>query len=182
MSDLNTISIVKFDKIYIDDFFQLFEQTLTRDLEYSYEEGTYLVNNFYRKDVFLSENYHLINEVLIALSNDKVVGFITANKSYCGVSNFSWMGIKKEYRRIGIGSKLMSEMVKVVEHNSHLIEFCTDASNLIFYKKIGYKIIGIRRNGYFGKKHYILNKDISKKSKPSKSNYVMALIKLLKKT
>lgn len=146
----------------IDIFYELFSEIMHEGYA-GYSER--LINHFLTKE-YSKANYYLwierfFRNIFLAMENDKVVGFLVGDNTYGGVGFISWIGIKQQYRRQGVGASLY----KVYEDfarskNAHGIELYTYPKVAPFYLKLGFKQIGMREQGYFGQKNLIMHKKI----------------------
>lgn len=92
----------------------------------------------------------------------KMVGYLLAPKPEGGVINIYWMAVGQDYRGKGIGQTLLSYFEKYAKkmgvHNIHLE---SKKENVAFYKKCGYRLIGLDEKGYYGTDNYIMKKMIA---------------------
>ena len=89
-----------------------------------------------------------VNNLVVALEKGKVVGFLCYN-SYEGFLKIVWIGVKKEYHRKGVGTKLLNWLekeAKKLKVEAIEVETLTDRENYEpyeatrnFYYKHGFK-------------------------------------------
>lgn len=103
-----------------------------------------------------------LRKVLLAKSDsDEVIGFIVGDHSYGGVAFITWLGVIPEFRRKGVGTKILKEYESYVDKKSaHLIELYTFPKVQGFYERHGYHKIGVRPEGYYGRKNIIMDKKL----------------------
>ena len=111
-------------------------------------------------DVYLYLKYG--SAIFVAELNKKVVGYITLMELEGENAKVMSIAVKKEFRRMGIGSKLLDEAIKwcrIKGKKKLLLEVRTSnlpAQNL--YKKKGFQIIGVTPNYYSdGEDAYIMS-------------------------
>ena len=96
--------------------------------------------------------------VIIAIEDGKIVGFAFGWNDY-GVYWLDWVGVAKEHRQQGVGTKLLqkfeSECRKKGGHKIHLDTSRTNKPAICFYRKNGYSIEG-HLNKHWLKWDYIL--------------------------
>ncbi|RUM33790.1 MAG: ribosomal-protein-alanine N-acetyltransferase [Archaeoglobus sp.] len=110
-------------------------------------------------DVYLYLKYGSV--IFVAEINRKVVGYVTVMETEEGNAKIMSIAVKKEYRGLGIGSKLLDEAIRWCKTRGKrkvLLEVRT--SNFVaqeLYKKKGFKIIGVTPNYYSdGEDAYIM--------------------------
>lgn len=147
----------------IDPFYELFSEVMHEGYAgYSQE----LINHFLTKDYSKAQFYlwleRFFRNVYLALDSDKVIGFIVGDYTYGGVGFVSWLGVSPAYRKHGVGSKLYKTYENfATAKKAHLIELYTYPEVAPFYFKLGFKLIGVREQGYFGNKNLIMNKKLA---------------------
>lgn len=87
-----------------------------------------------------------------AIEEGKIVGFLVADKLYGGVSYCTWLGVLKEFRGKGIGSKLINAWEsKIKRLSGHKLMLITQEEvNRGFYKKLGFSEEGYEEKSWFG--------------------------------
>jgi ribosomal protein S18 acetylase RimI-like enzyme len=102
-----------------------------------------------------------LRRIFLATEDGNVLGFLMGDNSYGGVGFVSWFGIRKPYRKQGIGSKLYEAYESYIKtKNAHMIELFTFEEVKPFYLKQGFKEIGRRPEGYYGQKNVIMDKKL----------------------
>ncbi len=111
-------------------------------------------------DVYLYLKYG--SAIFVAELNKKVVGYITLMELEGGNAKVMSIAVKREFRRMGIGSKLLDEAIKWCRARGKrnlLLEVRVSnlpAQNL--YKKKGFRTIGVTPNYYSdGEDAYIMS-------------------------
>ena len=104
------------------------------------------------KQNFFDEFYLSPNRVyLVATNSDEVVGYLGALDI---IDDYNIVGIalKNNYQRRGVGTKLLSSLVKLAKnHQVQTISLEVDEKNekaINFYKKNGFELTNIRKNYY----------------------------------
>ncbi len=89
------------------------------------------------------------NIELVADINNEIVGYLTINKLYDSVKNIkycyiNYVCVKKEYRNLGIGTKLLQKVDEICrENNISYIELTSNGSRIEaqnLYKKMGFEL------------------------------------------
>lgn len=120
--------------------------------EYSSE----LIEFFLTKDFPLSSWISKLKSkeitVFGAIESGKIVGFLVADKLYGGVSYCIWIGVLREFRGKGIGTKLIDEWEKEIKKiGGHKLMLITQEEvNRNFYKKLGFLEEGFEEKSWFG--------------------------------
>ena len=91
--------------------------------------------------------------------DDKINGIIVYNLFYDRIE-IEYIIVPKEYRKQGIGSKLLSEIEKEKINNITLEVRESNIAAINFYKKNGYKKEAIRKNYYGNEDGYLMMKEI----------------------
>lgn len=87
-----------------------------------------------------------------AIENGEIIGFLVADKLYGGVSYCTWLGVLKEFRGKGIGSKLVLEWESEIKNaGGHKLMLITqEEENRKFYNKLGFLEEGYEEKSWFG--------------------------------
>ncbi|MBD7912788.1 MULTISPECIES: GNAT family N-acetyltransferase [Clostridium] len=102
-----------------------------------------------------------INRVIEDMDGEIVAGILS--KMYCwNCLYIDTLWVKEEYRKDGLGSKLLKEIEKAAkEKGCHLIHLDTfDFQAKDFYLKYGYEVFGILDECPEGHKRYYMKKNI----------------------
>ena len=110
------------------------------------------------KDIFKQElKVNIYSKIAVYKEND-ILGFLVYDLIYDRIE-LEYIGVKKEYRKKNIGSKLMEYLI-----NKNLsISLEVDISNINainLYEKYGFKKVSIRKNYYEGKDAYLMLKEV----------------------
>jgi RimJ/RimL family protein N-acetyltransferase len=91
--------------------------------------------------------------IFVAEDNDKLVGFLVVignNIRRTQHQVYLVIGILKEYRGLGVGTQLFTQLHKwALEHDIHRLELTVVTENeagVALYKKMGYKIEGVKKH------------------------------------
>lgn len=106
-------------------------------------------------------NFIWINRVIEDISGNIIAGILS--KMYCwNCLYIDVLWVKEEYRKEGLGSKLLEEVEKLAkEKECHLIHLDTfDFQAKDFYIKYGYEIFGVLDECPEGHKRYYLKKNL----------------------
>lgn len=146
----------------LDAFYEVFTEIMHEGYA-GYTET--LINHFLSKD-YSKNNFFLwlerfFRNIYIAVESDEVIGFIVGDYTYGGVAFISWLGVKKKYRKKGVGLSLFTVYEDFAKSKkAHMIELYTYPKVEAFYLKLGFKRVGVREQGYFGQKNLIMNKKL----------------------
>ena len=116
-------------------------------------------NSGFAKATFEKELENKIAVYVVAIENDKVLGYIGL-WNICGTAEIMDVAVHKDYRRKGIGEGLIlkalekCESMDVFEINLEVRKSNLAARNL--YKKMGFTENGIRKKYYENKEDAIL--------------------------
>lgn len=157
------MKVIPLDAPYIDDFYLLFKEIMTTEFSEFEENEIYIfVNLLHKKENLVNPQYLKMYDHIIAVDDDdKVIGFLIGNKSVTGVVNIPWMGVKKDARKMGVGSELLCFFEKMSDREGyHLMELNTIRGKEEFYIKNGFEEIGVRKDGHYHIDNLIMNKRI----------------------
>ena len=108
-------------------------------------------DDFWKPSILKAELENPNSCYFVALQNNNVVGFAGIWKSVddCHITDIV---VKKDFRRHGIGSKLLEKLIKKAKsENANSITLEVDSTNIPaqeLYKKYGFEILGIRKKYY----------------------------------
>lgn len=102
--------------------------------------------------------------ILVARSEEKIIGFILIAFDRGGGTHCSWFGVDENFRNHGVGSRLMREIEKLAQRRKcHFIYFWTEnRNNIKFYQKRGYYLVGLQKESWYGMDEYLMQKNIGK--------------------
>ncbi len=125
------------------------------------------VANIYGKKYFSEKRLrdllkHKTNHIYGVKDNNKLIAFIILKGDYGGVLYLDLLAVKKEYRGLGIGKKLLNVSEKwALKHKHHYLWLFTESSkNIDFYKHNGFIYVGFHKGSWFGADEYILGKQL----------------------
>ncbi len=92
---------------------------------------------------------------LVAVDGDKVAGYV-GSQSVLGEADMMNVAVSSQYRRQGVGEKLVRELIERLKNNSvHCLTLEVRQSNesaIAMYHKLGFSQVGRRPNYYFNPK------------------------------
>ncbi len=146
----------------IGKFYDLFSEVMYEGYAgYSPKLIEYFLKQDYSKEKFYLWLERFFRKIYIALEEEEVIGFLVGDYTYGGVGFISWIGVRLAYRGKGVGAALFKVYEEfAIQKKAHLIELYTYPKVSEFYLKLGFKHIGTRSQGYFGKKNMIMNKEL----------------------
>lgn len=160
MTQVTVADIKDFDK-----FYSLLEETL-QDGSFIYprESKNYLLS------VGLSGKYNLKKEIIsgerqlyVASDNNEIVAYLLTKKPYAGVAFGHWLGVDKNFRHKGIGTRLLQLWEKdVIKTSAHALHLWTTENDFGFYKKNNFMLVGKFEKAWFGIDHFLFYKIIGR--------------------
>lgn len=164
LKTLMKININSITHSEVDIFWNLFVEILESQFPgYSKKVITFMVEKIYSRNFFIYWLNHSIKTVFLVYADNKAVGFAVIDEPYGGVSFCRWLGIKKEYQRQGIGTKLIQKWLDLARQSGcHKAEVAAQPTARDFYKKVGLVEEGMRVCSYFGIDQYVFGKVIGK--------------------
>lgn len=140
---------------------ELFNEVLTND----FPEYQTRVAKVYRAHIFNQKYFKKfikkkINCILGAFDGKKLIGFLVMYGHNGGVMEFIWLAVNRNYRKNGIGSRLLIEGEKwSLKNKFHYVFFHTENIKQVeFYKRKGYEHLGLQRKMYFGIDEHLMQK------------------------
>ena len=121
------------------------------------EEVNVLLSHFNYKLTEADFNKVFFNSLVSV--DDKINGIIVYNLFYDRIE-IEYIIVLEEYRKKGIGSKLLLEIEKENINNITLEVRESNLAAINFYKNNGYKIEAIRKNYYGNEDGYLMMKEI----------------------
>ena len=98
-----------------------------------------------------SELENCLSHWLVALDGDRVVGYV-GSQTVLGETDMMNIAIHPDYRKQGIAMSLVSELIRdLSKQGSHSLMLEVRTSNSpakSLYYKIGFEVVGIRKNYY----------------------------------
>lgn len=171
MKQIDNLIIKNLENEKLDEFFELFKSLLeTQFTEYSKRTRKFLYAN--SRTINKEELQRKMKKdiVLAAFSNKQIIGILIADLPFGGVSFCHWLAVDPKFQRKGVGKILLKtweEQTKTL--GAHNLRLESRESNIPFYEKIGFKVLGFDKKGYFGTDNYILVKLIQE---PKEANFL----------
>ncbi len=133
---------------------KIVEATL-KDFEQIYDiEQSCFVEPYTREQLMYEFNENPLNKILVAYDEDKVVGFVDYMITF-NSATISQIAVLPNYRKKGLGSKLLEEMEKSFPKEiDDVVETITlevresNINAISFYKKNGYENVVIKKHYY----------------------------------
>lgn len=140
----------------------LVAEALSTDMPYQAETIHQYRDVLYNQAYFHKALTEKEKVLLVARSEDVMVGFALMILDFGGVLTLDWLAVDKRYRGQGIGSALLEYVdAWAVEHGYHYITLYTEtAKNIAFYQARGYKHIGTHEQSWFGETEHVLAKNL----------------------
>jgi len=111
----------------------------------------------------LREFKNNFSKILVYKEKEEIIGYLIFREIEPEIEIFK-IGVKKEYQRKGVGTKLIQKLIEIAkEKNISKIFLEVKASNLSaynFYKKLGFKEMYRRKNYYGNEEAIIMLKEI----------------------
>lgn len=133
---------------------KIVEATL-KDFEQIYEiEQACFVEPYTREQLMYEFSENPLNKILVAYDEDKIVGFVDYMITF-NSATISQIAVLPNYRKKGLGSKLLEEMEKSFPKEiDDVVETITlevresNINAISFYKKNGYENVVIKKHYY----------------------------------
>lgn len=130
-------------------------ETTLKDFEQIYEiEQACFVEPYTREQLLYEFSENPLNRILVAYDEDKIVGFVDYMITF-NSATISQIAVLPNYRKKGLGSKLLEEMEKSFPKEiDDVVETITlevresNINAISFYKKNGYENIVIKKHYY----------------------------------
>lgn len=143
----------------VNQIHQIVITALKEDMPYSQE----IIDAYI--DLFTEKYFHEFikkkgNVILGAIVESNLAGLISLQGDIGGVSYVERIAVKKEFRKKGIGTKLLTEAEKwLLANNFHYLFLHTySQKNIVYYKNHGFGLVGMQRKAWFGANEYLLEK------------------------
>lgn len=118
-------------------------------------------DDFWNMNILKEELMSDSSIYIISKSEDEISGFAGINL-ILDEAHIANIAVRKDMRGIGIGSKLLQELINIAKNKTKLITLEVSEKNPIaisLYKKYGFETLGKRKNYYFNKYDaYIMTK------------------------
>jgi ribosomal protein S18 acetylase RimI-like enzyme len=146
----------------LDEFFTLFKELIETDFPYPPAVRKIDLTKNFNKEVFKRRITAKGAPVFLAKLKDQIVGFVVPSDDWGGVVRIQWLGVKKEFRKMGIASELLQEVERwALDNHFHCIYLYTETKdNIEFYKKHGFEYIGLQKEVWYGVNEHLLQKNI----------------------
>lgn len=131
-----------------------------------------MVNNCEIKDIskiielgqLINKNFDKVNNIEELINNNKIIGYYLDNnlvgfiiyEEIYEVIDLLYIVIDKLYRRKGIATHLMNELLKKDCERIMLEVRCDNINAIKLYKKFNFKIINIRKKYYENNDAYVM--------------------------
>jgi len=142
----------------------LIHEAEEKDLEIisELEKGLFSEENWSYFQI-LREFKNKFSKILIFKKKEEIIGYLIFREIKPEIEIFK-IGVKKEYQRKGVGTKLMQKLMEFAkEKKISKIFLEVKASNLSaynFYKKLGFKEMYRRKNYYGNEEAIVMVKEI----------------------
>ena len=144
-----------------DQFVSLFSKQLLFDFPTFPQEGKKFFLEKKYKNLKSAADFLKNKQVLLAKTNEIILGFLMAHQVPGGVSVCDWLWVDKNHRQQGVGRLLVVfwEEYNFKDKKIHKLNVSTtNQDNLFFYKKLGFKLEGTREKDQWRVDRYLLGK------------------------
>lgn len=165
---LMKIEIRKATKEDIQNIFNCFKNWV---MEFFPEYSINVRRKFLEKDFNESYLCKQVREglVLIPFCNSEPVGLFVSEKLSAGISYCSWLIVDKKFHKQGIGKRLLKYWEDAIKkRGGHGLRLDADKRNVEYYKKMGFRLIGLNEKSYYGSDDYLFKKTIAE---PKEENF-----------
>ncbi|AEH23468.1 ribosomal-protein-alanine acetyltransferase [Thermodesulfobacterium geofontis OPF15] len=142
-------------------------------LIYEAEEKDLRIISELERDLFFEEKWSYFqilrefkndfSKILVFKEKEEIIGYLIFREIEPEIEILK-IGVRKEYQRKGVGTKLMQKLIEIAkEKNISKIFLEVKASNLSaynFYKKLGFKEMYRRKNYYGNEEAIVMVKEI----------------------
>ena len=109
-------------------------------------------DDFWNYNIFKNELENPNSKYIKATTNDEIIGFAGIWKAVDDV-HITNIVTKKVYRKKGIGSKLLLELIRLAENEKEIASITLEVNSknlpaIKLYEKHGFKNVGLRKNYY----------------------------------
>ena len=108
-------------------------------------------NDPWSENSIASELNNKLSHWLVALDGEKVIGYV-GSQTVLGETDMMNIAVHPDYRKRGIATELIQELINALnERNSHSLMLEVRESNdpaKELYLKMGFELVGIRKNYY----------------------------------
>jgi len=159
----NKLIIRKISEKDIEKFRELYKEILGEAfIEYPPKSINYFVTEDFSKEFENKKSGGWKSDVWVAFGDEKMLGFLMAEKLYAGVSFCNWLGVIKEFRGKGIGKALSQKWQEDIkkEGGHKLMLLNHSPKNNEFYLKMGFKQEGFEEKLWYGLDYWVFGKVI----------------------
>lgn len=168
------IEIYSIGQSEVDAFWGLFAEVLQAEFPgYTKKVLHFMIDKVYTRNAYQYWLSQSMKTVFLATAEHEPVGFAVIDDPYGGVSFCRWLGIKKDYQRKGIGTKLITMWLDHAKATGcHKAEVAAQPIARAFYKKVGLKEEGKRELSYFGIDQYVFGKVLGTPNESVMTNHL----------
>jgi ribosomal protein S18 acetylase RimI-like enzyme len=154
-----------------EDIDKIFEKFKTWIMDFFHEYSVSLRKKFLEKDFNKEYLYKQAEEglVMIPFVNSEPIGLLVADELSAGISYCSWVLVDREFQGKGIGKTLLKSWEDEIKKiGGHGLRLNADKRNVEYYKRLGFRLIGLHEKGYYGTDNYLFQKTIAE---PKEENF-----------
>lgn len=107
-----------------------------------------LPDYFNEKGLKLFQEDCIEDKLVIIKPEDEIIGFAALKKKYLQVYEISWMAVKKEFQRKGIGTRLISECERISKEAGKKVLMVKTLAETIDYKPYSKTRAFYEKNGF----------------------------------
>jgi len=148
----------------LPSFFPVFSSVLSNEFpSYSKKTVRYLLEEMYTPTNFTYWLKNRLKTIFVAKNEAQtIIGFAVIDEPYGGVSLCRWLGVVKEYQKMGVGSALVEMWIEqAIKTRCHKVELAAQPTAREFYEKAGLTLEGLRKKSYFGIDQYVFGKVVA---------------------
>lgn len=155
----------------LDEFFVLFSKLTKKQFpEYSKRIRDFFVKKEYNLEAIRAQVKSREIIIYLALSKGEVAAYLMVRPLVGGVSLGVWLAVSEAHQRKGLATKLLEVWAEdAKKEGMHKLHLWTGKTNVEFYKKRGFKLVGRIPKNYYGADDYLFYKSIQK---PLEKNYL----------
>lgn len=168
--DKYTIQVKKVSEKSLDEFYNLFSSGISTQFpEYSSSQKKFFLKKHSKKKYtqLASDKNRLL---LGAWIGKQLVGLMDIVMPVGGISFGIWLLVDPQFQKKGIGMKLLQTWEeKVKRKGAHGLYLYSPQRNVLYYKKMGFTLLGHWENSWFNFDNYVFTKLIQE---PKEENYL----------
>lgn len=157
----------------VNDFGVVFAEVLKKEFSFYSPK----IVDFFLTKIYIPLNFSFwivrnLRTIIIAKTNGKIIGFSVIDQPYGGISFCRWLGVRREFQKMGAGKLLIKKWIELAKNQKcHKIEVAAQPDARGFYEKMGLDYEGKRKLSYFGIDQFVFGKIIGEPNEEEMVKY-----------